>query len=98
MHEQEQRNRSLGDLPADLACRIGGGVDVDVVAPRQQVRCLSIGQRRRSLRRAGRNIGDRPRNAGIRAGLRRASLVSGGPIRRRVARPNILYPGATRSA
>src|SRR5213593_3242766 len=71
-------NGLFGDLPADLARRIGGRMDIDVVAARQQVRRLSVGQRRRSLRRACRNVRNWYRNAGVCTGLSRPMEVSGG--------------------
>src|SRR5262245_5082230 len=68
----------FGDLSADFACRIGGGVDIDVVAARQEVGRLSIGQRRRSLHRACRGVGDLHRHASVRPGLRRSMEMRSG--------------------
>ena len=69
--------RLLRHLAADLAARIGRGVDVDVELAGEQIGGLRIGQRRRALDRAGGRIRDRDRDAGVLAGLGRPVEVGG---------------------
>src|SRR4051795_1453134 len=68
----------LRHLTADLAARIGRGVDVDVELAAEQIGGLRVGQCRRALGRAGGSAWDRNRNAGVLAGLGRSVEMRGG--------------------
>src|SRR4051794_18737032 len=68
----------LRHLTADLAARIGRGVDVDVELAAEQIGGLRVGQCRRALDRAGRRIGNRDRDAGVLAGLGGSVEMRGG--------------------
>src|SRR4051812_50207664 len=68
----------LRHLTADLAARIGRGVDVDVELAAEQIGGLRVGQCRRALGRAGGSAWNRNRNAGVLAGLGRSVGMRGG--------------------
>ena len=76
----------LHHLAADFAARIGRGVDVDVVLAGHEVGCLGVGQGGAAFDRARGGIGDRNRDAGVRAGCGRTVEVRG---RRRTGKPRI---------